>query len=74
MGSERCRAVHLASGDYCEVSRCLDCGSLHLVVGSLSVRLPLPVVKDLAECAAAALQAIEMPEESTGSRLQSYKN
>ncbi len=74
MGSERCRAVHLASSDYCEVTRCMDCGSLHLTVGSLSMRLPLHAVKDLGECIAAALNALHTPDEAIAPYLQSYKN
>ncbi|HTT07264.1 MAG TPA: hypothetical protein VMH34_00510 [Gammaproteobacteria bacterium] len=74
MVSERCRAVHLASGDYCEVTRCMDCGSLHLTVGSLSMRLPPHVVKDLAECIAVALNALRTPEETSTPDFQSYKN
>lgn len=74
MGSETCRVVHLASSDYCHVSSCMDCGSLHLTVGSVSVRLPLGVVKDLAECITAALDALRTPDETATPHFQSHKN
>ncbi len=74
MGGERCRVEHLASGDYCEVSRCMDCGGLHLTMGSLTVRLPLHVVKDLAVCVTAALRTLEVPAECIDPRFQCLKN
>jgi hypothetical protein len=52
----------------------MDCGSLHLTVGSLSMRLPLHAVKDLGECIAAALNALHTPDEAIAPYLQSYKN
>ena len=61
MDSFSCSRRHLASGDFSLIEQC-SCGSVHVTIGAITLRLAPTALPDLASVLATAAQALGSPD------------
>ena len=69
MDSFSCARRHLASGDFSLIEQC-SCGSVHVTIGAITLRIAPTALSDLAAVLASATAALKGPSR-TGLKLVS---